>query len=349
MTSQHATGYTALRAMSVALTGMAVVMTLWPRPAPEPEAPAVPAIESAPEPAAEIAHEPPPPPAGARFAFVFRAGDATYIKLRAVDAGALPVHGEARVAKQEYADDAIADVDASAVPADERAWLGRSVVLDSGCRARVVAFALVARAVGDASWADENAKEWTSSLLFEHGGTVLAARLDGCPVLATWARDASLPPAELPVAIDSPELVARAKRALFASAAAKVAQHAWTHDWQQTGSVFADPALALHVAVLEHPRTHERFVSITAHRDHGCGDPDTNLWGLFRVKRDGSLAVVTLRALSEVDTMESLVDLDGDGELEAIGRPWLGYDHVLERPSGDELDRDAVPFFGCPC
>ena len=349
MTSQPATGHTALRAMSVALTGMAVVITLLPRHEPAPEAAAVPAIESAPDPTPAVSHEPPPPPTGARFSFVFRAGGTTYLKLRGVDAAALPAHGAARLAKQEYVDDAIADVDASAVPADERAWLGRDVVLDTGCRARVAGFALVARADGDASWADEAAKEWTAPLLFEHGKTVLAARLDGCTDEATYARDVSLPPAELPVAVDSPELVARAKRVFFASAAAKAAQHAWTHDWQRAGSVFDDHELVLHADVLEHPRTHERFVSITAHREHGCGDPDTNLWGLFRVKSDGSLAVVTLRSLSELDTVNQLLDLDNDGELEAVGTPWLGFDHVLERPNGDEMDRDDVPFFGCPC
>ncbi|HTR50795.1 MAG TPA: hypothetical protein VMJ10_08825 [Kofleriaceae bacterium] len=349
MTSQPATGYTALRAMSVGLTGMAVVMTLWPRHEPAPEAAAVPSIESVPEVAPAIAHEPPPPPSGARFSFVFRAGGTTYVKLADVDGSALPAHGVARLAKQDYDDDAIAELDASAVPADQRAWLGRDVVLDTGCRARVVAFALVARANGDASWVDENAKEWTPSLLFEHAGAVLAARLDGCTEGATYARDASLPPAEQPVAVDSAELVARARRMFFASAAAKSAQHAWTHDWQRTGSVFADPELALRADVLEHPRTHERFVSITAHRDHGCGDPDTNVWGLFRVKPDGSLAVVTLRTLTELDTVDTLLDIDNDGSLEAVGRRWLGENHVLEHPSGDELDRDSVPFFGCPC
>jgi hypothetical protein len=53
--------------------------------------------------------------------------------------------------------------------------------------------------------------------------------------------------------------------------------------------------------------------------------------------------------LGELETIDAIVDLEGDGELEVIGKPWLGTDRILMRASGEVLDQIALSFAGCPC
>ncbi|MBA2538561.1 MAG: hypothetical protein H0V17_02910, partial [Deltaproteobacteria bacterium] len=101
--------------------------------------------------------------------------------------------------------------------------------------------------------------------------------------------------------------------------------------------------------ILRHPKTGVTWVAIHAHTDHGCGGPDINVWGLFRVARDGSLVTVEDRKLDTLYAIDRIIDVDNDGKLELIGKTWLGTETVLTRANGDEVSRLAMKFHGCPC
>ncbi len=122
-----------------------------------------------------------------------------------------------------------------------------------------------------------------------------------------------------------------------------------TVDAGGTGTWWDAENAQLTTKIVKHPTTGVTWVSIHGHMDHGCGDPSANVWGLFRVEADGSLASVQLRKLDDLESIDQLIDIDGDGELELIGKPWLGLDTVVMRASGEELARLTLPLFGCPC
>ena len=349
-----ATGHYAVRAMSLALTGTAVAMSLLlprhpVRSAPVP--PPVPALEPAASTAPPVhltSHEAAPPPApmpGARFAFVFELAGASYMRLADLEPGALPAHGALRMRDADGVVSGVAEV--RTVPAAYRGWAGRAVVVDETCTAHVTGFAVVARLTGDPDYAGETATRWNARSLLAHGSLVLAARLDRCT--GSYAREAALPPIVRLEAVAAPMLEARAKAALLASRAARALQRSWQHDFGQRGRWEDDRSVEIVAHTLRHPASGAVFVSVFARRDHACGDFEADLWGLYRVARDGSLVQVQLRQLADLDTIDELLDVDGDGSLELLGKPWLGLDRVLESAGGAELDQLTLPFYGCPC
>jgi hypothetical protein len=326
-------------------------------PAP-PAAPASMALPAAPE----VLPEPAPPPApevhSSQLMFVFQAGGATYMKLadlRMLDeeGEALPIprHGKLRLSKDHYIDAAIATVPDPAVPAMHLVWKDRKVKVDNGCEASVVGFAVVSRLVGDPAYADPGYSEgdqWTATGVMKAGHTVLAARLDRCT--GTFARDATLPDVVVPTPQHDAALEAEARAQLIASAPARDTQREW--DEQQTatggeaGPWHKDATIA--TQVLRDPRTGVTFVSAHGHVSAGCGAPHANLWGLFRVE-GRTLVPVQLRQLGNVESIDALIDVDGDGELEILGKDWLGYDMLLTHAGGEPIDQLSVPFLGCPC
>jgi len=297
-----------------------------------------------------VGHEPPAPEPvplpGGDFAFVFEANGTTYVKLADLDADDLPAHGKIRLAKDDYIDVAIARVKPGDLPGHLDEWLGRSVVVDGACTAKVTGFAIVSRANGGAGWADTSAHEWTGELLIKAGSHELAAALDRCT--GTYARDAALPPIVVPESISAPALEAKAKQLVIDSPAAKETDDGWHHQnpemhwWQSDEVLFSTQAL-------RHPKTGETWVSVFAHRDHECGDAQVNVWGLFRVERDGSLTAVQLRTVDETETIDELIDVDGDGTFELLGTPWLGPARSLYTIDGKPLRAMSVQFLGCPC
>ena len=320
-----------------------------------PTTPAVPAMTVAPgSPAAPA----PTAPAAARpragqLMFVFEAGGATYMKLADLetpedDLGDLPIppHGKLRAAKDGPVDSAIARVADRNVPAALRAWKGKAVKVENHCVARVVGFALVSRLIGEPSYAELEA--WTTEGVMKAGHAVLAAKLDRCT--GTFARDAALPDVIVPIEIHDDALAQAARAALLASEPA----HKTQAEWDDQRGEAAGPArpwaseATFTTAVLRHPTTGAVFVSIHGYVSHGCGDPMANLWGLFRVD-DGRLVPVQLRELGELESIDALLDLDGDGELEVLGKPWLGNETLLTRAGGEPLDSLRAPFIGCPC
>jgi hypothetical protein len=262
----------------------------------------------------------------------------------------MPKHGKLRHVRDDETsvDTAIASVSEREVPAAHRVWMGRQLVLDTGCTAKVTGFAVVAQLTGQPSYAPEDLSAWSAKSVMAHGSVMLAAKLDGCAT-ATYARDATLPAVVIPEPVeDDAALIDAARAKLIASSAARAEQAEWLEAWPQAEGDWHAHA-RFESIVVRHPVTGVTWVSVHANSDFGCGGNDFNLWGLFRVEPDGSLATTQLRDLGELHAVKQLIDIEGDGELEVIGAPWLGLDRVIVRPGGAEVSRVDLPFFGCPC
>jgi hypothetical protein len=103
------------------------------------------------------------------------------------------------------------------------------------------------------------------------------------------------------------------------------------------------------VRTLRDPQTGTFWISAHAHEQEGCGGVDINFWGLFRVEADGSLTTVQLRQLGELNQIDHIVDIDGDGIPELVGRGWLEPDNAVTTIDGTDLATFSTPFVGCPC
>jgi hypothetical protein len=316
-------------------------------PSPSPLASAAPReVAVAPEAPAPVADE---------IRLLFRAGGATYMQLGAVerdDAG-MPAlrHGATRLLKEEGAEVAIADVRAADVPALQRAWAGKQVVVDGTCRATVAGFAVVSRLTGDTSYAGLAKPTWDAASVMYAGAQLLAARLDGCS--GTYARDAALSPVVVPAPIQdgrrAERLARTARSALIASSVGAEAQRSWDERKPEDAEGAWWENVEIDTGVLRHPRTGATLVTVHIHAEHDCGGPDVNLWGLYRAAADGTVSPVHEIRLDALESIERIVDVEGDGELELIGRSWLGDDVVVTRQDGTELDRLDMQFYGCPC
>ena len=51
-------------------------------------------------------------------------------------------------------------------------------------------------------------------------------------------------------------------------------------------------------------------------------------------------------ALTSID---QLIDIDGDGTFEVLGRPWPGGATYLVDASGEAIAQLDLPFYGCSC
>lgn len=293
----------------------------------------------------------PVPSRAGELKLVVQAGSAPYMLLAPIgDDVRMPKHGKPTLYSEDGIETAIAPVAAADVPASYQAWLERQIRLDNtGCVTKVTGFAVLSRLTGDPGYAGEDVDTtWTAKTVFENGSTMLVAALGGCT--GTFARDAALAPYVTPVEITDTELAAKlgeqAKAIVLASAAARATQKEWleaerTGSW--TANAFED------IKVLRHPTTGDLLVSVHIWQDMACGEPDANVWGLFRVAGDGSLVPAQMRRMPEGMGIEQLIDIEGDGEVEVVGRPWLGVERTIERANGDELETLELPFFGCPC
>jgi hypothetical protein len=288
---------------------------------------------------------PAPPP----VFVVVTAGGVSYMKLADL-AGKLPRHGKPALFEHDYVSTAVAYLGDRVVPPVHRAWRGQDVLVDGTCRATVVGFAIVARLTGDTAYAGEEdgGAGWTADSVMRLGAPMLAARLDGCT--GELARAASLSPLIVPQVIVDKPLVAAAKLHLFASADAKAARAAWVA-WETEMQVSEHQELELGdvaAQVVRHPTTGATFVSVHATTGGGCGYPDITLWGLYRADADGKLTRMPTK-IGDLLVIDGFVDLEGDGQLEVVGRPWLGTELVVSRTNGDVVERLERPFFGCPC
>jgi hypothetical protein len=329
------------------LLGAVVTLAAHPTPAVVALAPPAPQIASTEPVRVPITPVEPAPLASpsAQLLFVFRAGNATYVKLADLEADALPKHGKLKLSDGESTS-AVATVHDSEVPAAYQGWTGKQVIVDGRCTASVTGYAVVGRLTGDPGYAGVAGEHWTASTVMAQGAIVLAARIDRCSK-GVYARDAALAPIIVPDPVKDEALAEAAKSALLASDVAKQAAAEWSSTEQE--GTWQDHA-EFDTRVVRHPVTGVTWVAVHGNLpEMGCGGPDINVWGLFRVDPDGTLVPVELRKLDELYAIDSLLDVDGDGQLEVLGRPWLGLDVVLAHASGEPIDRLRLPFFGCPC
>lgn len=279
---------------------------------------------------------------------VFSADGASYMKLASLGGSGepMPAHGAPRHVTENYVEIAIANVEPTDVPVAYRSWADREVVVDNTCRTKVTGFAIVSRLTGDTGYAGTEDDSWTAKNVLELGSTVLAAKLADCT--GTFARDAALPAVVVPEEIQNATLAAQARAALIASTPSDDAQHEW-FEFDQNGTWYESEEAVFATRVVRHPTTGVTWVSVHGYVEPACGSAEANVWGLFRVQADGTLAAVQLRKLGDLWKIDQLIDIDGDGELELIGKPWLGLDTVVTRASGEELERLPLAFFGCAC
>lgn len=327
-------------------------------------APASPAVTAPPTGAlSDLEARPEARPGPDDFAFVFPAGDQTYMALAELDpvfdadtpdglapAPSLPRHGALRLAGEQWSPEVVAEIALEDVPAEHRRWHGRTVLVDGGCRARVVGFAVVARLHGDVAYSmvSDSDADWTAETAFAAGAKSLAARLEGCH--GSFARDAALAPVEEALVVEDPRAVARARADFLGSAAAAEAEEAWSEAGYEGRFWEGERGEgAIDARVLRHPRTGAVFVAIHARLDEGCGGPDVNLFGLYRVNEQSQVTRAELVKLDNVSRIERFLDVDGDGSFELLARDWLGLGHALLDARGNELTRLSVPFYGCPC
>lgn len=342
--------------ISLLAAGIALVATSPKRPVAV--APDVAVNAASPEPvaskvtatASEASADPAPPP----IFFVFRAGTETYMRL-ADAASAQPKHAAPRLVQDESAQVALAAIADADVPARHRAWLGKEVVVDGACRAKITGFAIASRLTGDPMYAGSAREAWNAASVMELGAPVIAARLDRSDrCIGTFARDAAAAPVAFPQIIKNAQLAQTARSALLASDAARAMQR----DWDQAQRDRAERGVGdswwehaeITTKILRHPRTGETFVAVHAYRGGECGELTINVWGWYRAAADGSIAPIHVaRFDEELNTIDRIVDVDNDGTFELIGRPWLGLDQVLAEADGSELDRAELRFYGCAC
>lgn len=286
---------------------------------------------------------PAPPPVWV----VVRAGGATYMKLADL-ATAVPRHGKPALYEHDYVMSSVASIADADVPPVHRAWRGTEVIVDGTCRATVTGFAVVARLTGDTAYASEEGGDaWTAKSVMSLGAPMLAARLGGCT--GELARAASLPAMIVPEVLTDKRLVAAATKKLFASADAKAARAAWAAwetEMQTTERTELDFG-ELSTKVVRHPKTGATFVSIHGTTGGSCGYVDISLWGLYRV--DGETLTRIPTQVGQLLVIDGFVDLEGDGQLEVVGRPWLGTERMVSRANGDVVETLEQPFYGCAC
>jgi len=330
-------GYIALAACGVvgAIIGVAAGRT--PHPARAPMIAIASSAEAAPIHAVTAIEQPPAVPD--TIAFAFQAGNDTYLALETVSE--LPKHGKPELVADDYISAAIASL--REVPAADRVWEGREVIVDGTCHARVVGFALVGRVTGDPGYANEEHDiTWTPAQIFEHGNVTIAAKLDRCT--GTYARLAGAP-AIRPFTLaenddDAVEAETRMRDSSFGADAAKQ----WV-DFKMDGQWDS----AMTAQTWRDPDRGTLWITVHAHSQEQCGGIDVNAWGLFRVESNGSLTTVQLRNLGDLEQVDHLVDVDGDGVPELVGRGWITPDAAIESASGTTIGSLSVPFYGCPC
>ncbi len=308
---------------------------------------------------------PPISPTSSRsVAMVFTAQNATWMKLEnlavpgehtdgdGVPRAAFPKHGAITHTHEEWVEVATAPIAIDDVPLAHRDRLGDKIIVDGTCTTYITGFAIVARLTGSPGYAgDDTSEEWSAKMVMQYGAPMIAAKLGDCT--GTIARDAALPPAARARALkdDDAKLVANAKRMLLASKVAADTTKEWTEFYKDSTeprqSWIADSATTWKSEMFVHPTTHEMWISIHANQLEGCGMPHVNVWGLYRVEKDGTLTSFDVN-LGGIETIDQLVDLDGDGMMEVVGSAWLG-NTLVNDAKGNTLETLDRPFYGCPC
>jgi len=220
------------------------------------------------------------------------------------------------------------------IHAEQDARIGDKFYVDNDCVASVTGYETVHRVAHD-----------FEEVTKEDGVDVLSAVLDRCD--GTYARSVSLPMVVVPERRpDDAALIKKAKSMLIRSPAADETRRSWEEEYQSEDDWKAH---ALYdIRTLYHPITKQTWISIHAYNETGCGEAPINIWGLFRLD-PGAIQMIELRDLGQMTKIDQIIDIEGDGTLELIGRPWLGLDVMVTRTGGDVLELLPLPYEGCPC
>ncbi|HEY1549820.1 MAG TPA: hypothetical protein VGG28_18455 [Kofleriaceae bacterium] len=270
--------------------------------------------------------------------FTFEADHAHWVALAPLDK---PRYSKPRTLDEDYQHEVIATPSAREIAP----WRGRELVVDGGCRETLESFAVIARLSGELAYASENETTWTTRSIMAHGEPVLAAKLTHCTTGS--ALFASTAPVRRLEFVDDPALVAKARRVMLASPYAEIA----AQDWKQMNEATSWIADSTFDAMVARDTVRNvTWVSMHVHANGiGCGVPTTNFWGLFRVRPDGSLEQVTLRAVNDIGALHELLDLDGTGSPSLRGDALFPGGPIVIDAHGDQVTGDQVPFYGCPC
>lgn len=283
----------------------------------------------------------------AELAFVFSLDGEAYLRLSSSERAL--ERGSARMVVEDDVYAVVAPVTTAAMPAELRAWAGRSVLVNGVCRARVVGFAEVSRISGEPAdtYYDHPDEEdepatWTIESVTD-AGVVLAAKLDGCT--GTWARSTDYAPAAVAAKIDAPALEQAARAELLARHDVDPTQETWTGsggegDWRDAAEVVTQ--------VYQHPLTDERWVFAQARRLGSCGDPSFDVMAAYRANADGTIRRVADLKFGDDNIME-VVDVDGDGQPELV----LGNGNRAELVDLANESHESIyveyRYYGCGC
>ena len=216
----------------------------------------------------------------------------------------------------------------------------RELVVDNHCVEIVGKFALIARVSGEPVPAEHGFSTWTSERIADKGTVVVAGKLEHCR--GSFAQPRANPPLDLLESTHDAVAVTKARVAVLSSS--NVDAPPPTRDrfgnerlWKESASVDA--------LVARDPHTHVTWVSVHVHdRGFPCDGPVGNVWGLYRVhgKLVDEVAVIDL---VDVDAIDALVDLDGDGIPELIGRGAIGPGPIVVASTGAVLLDLTAPSF----
>lgn len=285
-----------------------------------------------------------PPAARSELDFVLTADGASWVALTDVDVDEVQTAGKPRLIQDDYTYGTIEKV--RTLPESARAWRGREVVVNETCHDTLEQFALITRVSGDPTYTDDGERgQWTASSIHQKGSAVLVAKLSRCH--GTYARPAkSVPVGQFEVVADD-AAVAQAHVAMLASEYGIKAADDWKRE--RSAKKWTDDA-SFSAIVARDAKRGTLWVSAHMHTPGvACGEPSANFWGLFRVEPDGMLTQVSLTELSDVDSIDTLVDLDGDGTPEALGTATLPAAPIALDATGTVTQSLSIPFFGCPC
>ncbi|MCY1082699.1 hypothetical protein [Archangium lansingense] len=281
--------------------------------------------------------------------FVVPADDTSYLVLANVEkAEELLPHGPLRLTGDESNPRVIAEVSEAHLPADLRAWSKRKVFVDERCHATVSGFAIVARLVGDVgdpsySLGDNGSKSPADSV-FSLGHKVLAARLDRCK--GSFARAASAEPIQVLQPAVNKEAVAAARADFLKSKVVAKARKEWVGADAEGAR---EQVNAPRVVTVRHPTTGETWISLHLRFGDGpCEDPPDDVWGLYRVTEQGVERTRLLR-LGQFQSIDALLDVEGDGQLELLLQGDFGTTRELRSGEGKVIRRITMPISVCMC
>jgi hypothetical protein len=260
-------------------------------------------------------------------------------------AGDVPVHGRAHAATsvlQAGQRIAYAKIAPANVPAAWTSWLGKQLLVDGSCHARIDGFALRSGLSGD------GVAEKTDEELLDRE-PALVAHLDGCRG-GTTARDAALPaPVAAVVDGNAADRVMLAKLAcddMFASELGGQDRAIYRGRTRTENAADGSaPEMTTVTKIVIHPVTHARYVVVhTQLLGEICSaDPSFQLTGVYRVDGPGQLARLYLGD-ANIDLDQPMLDLMSDGNFELVSAT------TVTSFQGDALvTRSGDEWWGCPC